>query len=102
MSGIQNSQIPVFRVYFSIEIRRKISGPRVAFGGDRIPVLSDSGILKLYCNNITIYVRVSHFYDLSALVGCWSSVSIKRIIYKFLNVFCVFTAVAVSGKVERS
>ena len=44
-----------------------------------------------------------HFYDLSALVGCWSSVSIRRIIYKFLNV-CPFdyTAVAVSGKVERS
>ena len=49
MSGIQNSQIPVFRVYFTIEIRRKNSGPRVASGGDRIPVLSDSGILKLYC-----------------------------------------------------
>ena len=33
----------------------------------------------------------------------WSSVSIRRITYKFLNV-CPFdcTAVAVSGKVERS
>ena len=43
------------------------------------------------------------FYDLSTLVGCWSSVSIRRIIYKFLNV-CPFdyTAVVVSGKVERS
>ena len=43
------------------------------------------------------------FYDPSALVCCWSSVSIRRIIYKFLNV-CPFdyTAVAVSGKVERS
>ena len=52
---------------------------------------------------ITIYVCVPHFYDLSVLVGCWSSVSIRRIIYKFLNV-CPFdyTAVAVSGKVERS
>ena len=52
---------------------------------------------------ITIYVCVPHFYDLSALVGCWSSVYIRRIIYKFLNV-CPFdyTAVAVSGKVERS
>ena len=50
----------------------------------------------------TIYVRVPYFYDLSALVGCWSSVSIRRIIYKFLNV-CPFdyTAVAVCGKVER-
>ena len=52
---------------------------------------------------ITIYVYVPHFYDLSALVDCWSTVSIRRIIYKFLNV-CPFdyTAVAVSGKVERS
>ena len=51
----------------------------------------------------SIYVYVPHFYDLSALVGCWSTVSIRRIIYKFLNV-CPFdyTAVAVSGKVERS
>ena len=39
------------------------------------------------------------FIDLSALVGCWSSVSIRMIIYKCLNV-CPFyyTAVAVSGK----
>ena len=40
--------------------------------------------------NITIYICVPHFYDLSALVGCWSSVSIGRIIknnfnFKFLN-----------------
>ena len=57
--------------------------------------------LKYYC--ITIYVCVPHFNDLSALVGCWSSVSIRRIIYKFLNV-CHFdyTPVAVSGKVEPS
>ena len=43
------------------------------------------------------------FDDLSALVGCWSSVSTRRIIYKFLNV-CPFdnTAVAVGGKVGRS
>ena len=41
--------------------------------------------------------------DLSALVGCWSSVSIRRIIYEFLNVYPFdYTAVAVSGKVERS
>ena len=52
---------------------------------------------------ITIYVCVPHFYDLSALIGCWSSDSIRRIIYKFLNM-CSFdyTAVVVSGKVERS
>ena len=52
---------------------------------------------------ITMYVCLPHFYDLSALVGCWSSVSIRRIIYKLLNL-CPFdyTAVVVSGKVERS
>ena len=52
---------------------------------------------------ITIYDCVPHFCDLSALVGCWSSVFIRRIIYKFLNK-CPFdcTAVAVSGKVDRS
>ena len=45
---------------------------------------------------------IPHFYDLSALVGCCSSVSIRRNIYKFLNV-CPFdyTAVSVSGKVGR-
>ena len=52
---------------------------------------------------ITKYVCVPHFYDLSCLVGCWSSVSIRRIIYQFLNV-CPFdyTTVAVNWKVERS
>ena len=52
--------------------------------------------------NTVLCVYVPHFYDLSALVGCWSSVSMRRIIYKFLNV-CPFDnmAVAVSGKVGR-
>ena len=50
-----------------------------------------------------LYMFVYHIFYLSALVGCWSSVSLRRIIYKFLNV-CPFdyTAVAVSWKVERS
>ena len=54
-------------------------------------------------HNVTMYICVIHFYDLSALVGCWSSVSIRRIIYEFSNV-CPFyyTAVAVSGKVVRA
>ena len=66
------------------------------------PTLMDIPIFLIYFY-ITLYVSVPHFYDLSVLVGCWSSVSIRRIIYKFLNV-CPFdyTAVAVSGKVERS
>ena len=37
---------------------------------------------------------------LFALVGCWSSAFIRRIIYKFLNVRPFdYTAFAVSGKV---
>ena len=49
---------------------------------------------------LNTYVCVLHFYDLSAFVGCWSLVSIRGIIYKFLIV-CPFdyTAVAVSRKV---
>ena len=51
----------------------------------------------------SIYVCVPHFYNLSALVGCWSSVFIKRVIYKCLSVYPFnYTAVAVSGKVKRS
>ena len=70
--------------------------------------LGKSCFLYIFCifliyYYITMCVCVPHFYDLSALVGCWSSVSIWRIIYTFFNV-CPFdyTAVAVSGKVERS
>ena len=47
---------------------------------------------------------MSHnFNGLSALVGCWLSVFIRRMIYKFLNV-CPFdyTAFAVSCKVGSS
>ena len=40
------------------------------------------------------------FYGFSALVGCWSSAFIRRIIYKFSNVSSFdYTAFAVSGKV---
>ena len=50
---------------------------------------------------ILLYMSVYYnFYDLSTLVGCLSSVYIRRIIYKLLNV-CTFdyTAFVVSGKV---
>ena len=59
-------------------------------------------ISLIYCN-IPIYIFVPHFYDLSVFVGCCSSVSIRRIIYKFLNV-CPFdyTAVVVNGKIVRT
>ena len=49
---------------------------------------------------ITINIAVPHFNNLSALNGCWSSVSVRRSIYNILNT-CPFecTAVLVSGKV---
>ena len=78
-------------------------GPELAYRLHVVqPTLMDVPIFLIYFY-ITLYVCVPHFYDLSALVGCWSSVSIRRIIYNFLNV-CPFnyTAVAVSWKVERS
>ena len=52
------------------------------------PTLMDVPIFLIYFY-VTIYVCVPHFYDLSVLVGCCSSVSIRGIIYKFLNV-CPF------------
>ena len=47
---------------------------------------------------ITKDVCMLHFYDLSDLIVCWSDVSLRRIIYNFLNV-CPFdyTAFVVSG-----
>ena len=42
-----------------------------------------SFVLRLF--NITIHVCVLHFYDLSTLVSCWSSVYIRRIIYKIFK-----------------
>ena len=52
-----------------------------------------------FANRCNVIVCVPHFYDLSDLVGFWSSVSIRWIIYKFLNV-CPFdyTAFVVGGK----
>ena len=91
--------------------------------GDRvlIPVPSDckSGLIQpfdlsshtVYFNGcpyifliyyyITKYFCAPYFYDLSAFVGCWSSVYIRRIFYKFLNV-CPFdyTTFAVSGRLS--
>ena len=67
-------------------------------------------VFRNYVTPFTTKIDIPHllslfftYLDLSAMVGCWSSVSMRRIIYKFLNV-CPFdyTAVAVSGKVERS
>ena len=57
--------------------------------------------LDIFDINIFYYICLGiTLYDLSALVDCWSSFSIRRIIYIFFNV-CLFDnmAVAVSGKV---
>ena len=68
------------------------------------------GYFKRYVKSKSDYLELllsaylsATFYDLSAFVGCWSSVSIRRIIYNFLNV-CPFdyTAVVVSGKIVRT
>ena len=55
--------------------------------------------ILLYCFYYLTYLFYS-FYGLSALVDCWSSAFIRRIIDKDLNV-CLFdyTTFAVSGKV---
>ena len=63
--------------------------------------------MPLYIFDILSYhltCLCSNFYGLSALFGCWSSVSIRSIIYKnkkrVLNVCPYYTAFAVSWKVE--
>ena len=57
-------------------------------------------IYLLYDDFITKDVYVFHFYYLSAWVRCVSLVSIRRIIYKLLNVRPFdFTAFVVNGKV---
>ena len=42
-------------------------------------------IFLIYCFYYFTYL-CNNFYGLSALVGCWSSASLMRIIYKLLNV----------------
>ena len=58
--------------------------------------------LDIFDINVFYYICLGiTFYDLSALVDCWSSFSIRRIIYNFFNV-CPFDymAVAFNGKVR--
>ena len=49
------------------------------------PTLMDVPRYFLICFYISIYVCVPHCFDRFGSVGCSSSVSIKRIIYKCLN-----------------
>ena len=78
-------------------------GPELAY---KLHVASLLLWMTLYIFDIPLYYYIclcTTFYGLSALVGCCSSVSTRRIIYKVLNL-CPFshTTVAVSGKVKRS
>ena len=69
-------------------------GRGIAYSGGCLHICLIYGFYHLtsLCNNS---------YGLSALVGCWYSIFIRRIVYKFLNA-CPFdyTAFAVSWKVE--
>ena len=53
---VQNSEFSNsgFQGIFYDRNKKENSGPTDASGGNRIPVLSDSGILKLYCILICI------------------------------------------------
>ena len=61
-------------------------------------ILADVFICFIYCFD-HLKCLCNTFYGLSALVDCWSSTFVRRIIYKFLNI-CPFdyTAFAVRGK----
>ena len=69
----------------------------------RLPRLLLSLHESVRCNVFGIKFEGSIPFLFDVLVGCWSAVSIRRIIYTYSNV-CPFdyTAAAVSGKVERS
>ena len=90
----QRRQGPVPRPLWLLVGTPSAFGPELAY---RLrvahPTLMDVPIFLIYFY-VTIYVCVPHFYDLSVLVGCWSSVSIRRIIYTCLNV-CPFDYTAV-------
>ena len=65
-----------------------------------VPVLDI--LLHKFSRFARCYTRDVFFYGLSTLVGCWSSIFIRRIIYKFLNVWSVLLIAqlfVVSGKV---
>ena len=77
----------------SLDLRSLQDGRTIAYSGRCLYIYFYILFYHLTC-------LCNNFYGLSALVGCWSSVFIRRIIYKFLNA-CPFDyiAFAVSGKV---
>ena len=98
----QRRQVPGPRPFWLLVGTPSAFGPELAY---RLrvaqPSLMDVPIYFWYTILVLIWC-VTYFYDLSGLVGCWSLVSIRRIIYKLLNVWTFdYTAVAVSWKVAR-
>ena len=83
---------------FSLRLLQSLDLSSVQTAGS-IAYFNEFHYIFLIYHYTTIYVCVQHFYELFALVCCWSSVSIRRTIYKCLNV-CPFdnTAFVVSGK----
>ena len=78
---------------FELDLSSFPDGRSISFSCGRLYIFLIYGFYHLtcLCNNL---------FGLAALVGCWSSAFIMKIIHKFLNV-CSFdyTAFAVSGKV---
>ena len=59
------------------------------FNSSRLkPSLSRSKkLLHVFWNTLYYLCLYTEFYTLSFLVGCWSSVFIRKIIYKFLDMY---------------
>ena len=96
----QRAQGPDPRLIWLLVGTPLVLGPELAYGRAEHCLLWR---MSLYIFDILFYhltCLCNTFYDLSALVGCWSSAFIRKTIYIFLNV-CRFeyTAFAVSGEV---
>ena len=80
---------------FWLPVGTSAFGPELAC---RLPVAHPTLMDVPIYFNIMLYHYIcmcTTFYDLSALVGCWSSVSLRRVISKVLNV-CPFDYTAVA------
>ena len=95
--GIQWALI-IYRVEQAVwyeVIRSIIQNTQVSTSCNRRSIfgaMTDSKTYNTVDNKYQIWL-CDTFYDLSALVGCWSLVSIRRIIYKVLN-RCPFNCTA--------
>ena len=64
---------------FRVRTNGRIINPENSLIRKNRPGTNVSGLTNHHC----IYVCVQHFYDLSALVGCWYSFYIRKSIYNF-------------------